>query len=43
MRNVAEQLQGTGVRLGMAVMTEPEERGKYLDMGITVYQEAPRR
>jgi 2-keto-3-deoxy-L-rhamnonate aldolase RhmA len=42
MRNVAEQLQGTGVRLGMAVMTEPEERGKYLDMGITIYQEAPR-
>jgi 2-keto-3-deoxy-L-rhamnonate aldolase RhmA len=42
MRNVAEQLQGTGVRLGMAVMTEPEERGKYLDMGVTVFQEPPR-
>jgi len=24
------------------VMTEPDERGKYLDMGITIYQEAPR-
>jgi 2-keto-3-deoxy-L-rhamnonate aldolase RhmA len=43
MRNVAEQLQGTGVRLGMAVMTEPGERGKYLDMGITIFQEAPRQ
>jgi 2-keto-3-deoxy-L-rhamnonate aldolase RhmA len=43
MRNVAQQLEGTGVRLGMAVMTEPDERGKYLDMGITIYQEAPRK
>ena len=42
MRNVAEQLEGSGVRLGMAVMTEPEERGKYLDMGITIFQEPPR-
>lgn len=41
MRNVAEQLQGTGIRLGMAVTTTPDERGKYLDMGITVFQEAP--
>ena len=42
MRNVAEQLQGTGVRLGMAVTTTPEEREPYLKMGITVFQEAPR-
>ena len=42
MRNVAEQLEGTGIRLGMAVMTEPDERAKYLDMGITIFQEAPR-
>ena len=42
MRNVAQQLAGSGVRLGMAVMTEPDEREKYIEMGITVFQEAPR-
>jgi hypothetical protein len=42
MRNVAQQLEGSGVRLGMAVMTEPEEREKFLEMGITVFQEGPR-
>ena len=41
MRNVAEQVQGTGVRLGMHVTTEPEQRSKFLDMGITVFQELP--
>ena len=41
MENVADQLQGSGVRLGMAVMTGPDEREKYLDMGITFFQEAP--
>ncbi|MFN2201985.1 MAG: aldolase/citrate lyase family protein, partial [Caldilineaceae bacterium] len=43
MINVAEQLRGSGIRLGMAIMTAPEERQKYLDMGITVFQEAPRQ
>jgi 2-dehydro-3-deoxyglucarate aldolase/4-hydroxy-2-oxoheptanedioate aldolase len=42
MRNVAAQLKDTGIRLGMAVMTVPEERDKYLEMGITIFQEAPR-
>jgi 2-keto-3-deoxy-L-rhamnonate aldolase RhmA len=42
MRNVADQLADSDVRLGMAVMTEPEDREKYLEMGITIYQEAPR-
>lgn len=42
MRNVAEQVAGTGVRLGMHVTTEPDERGKFLDMGITIFQETPR-
>jgi len=42
MINVAEQLRDSGLRLGMAIMTAPEERQKYLDMGITVFQEAPR-
>ena len=41
MKNVAEQLQGTGIRLGMAVTTEPDERDKFLEMGITLFQEAP--
>ena len=42
MRNVAGQLQGTGVRLGMAVTTTPDDRDPYLEMGITVFQEDPR-
>ncbi len=42
MRYVAEQLDGSGIRLGMAVTTEPDARDKYLAMGITVFQEAPR-
>ena len=41
MENVAEQLTDTGVRLGMAVITDSDERAKYLDMGITVFQETP--
>jgi 2-dehydro-3-deoxyglucarate aldolase/4-hydroxy-2-oxoheptanedioate aldolase len=39
MRNVAAQLQGTGIRLAMGTATKPAERGKYLDMGITLFQE----
>ena len=39
MRNVAEQLAGSGIRLAMGTATQPEERGKYLDMGITLFQE----
>ena len=41
MRNVAEQLKDREIRLGMAVVTVPEERDKYLEMGITLFQEAP--
>lgn len=40
---VVEQLQGTGVPCGMAIVTEPEERQKYIDMGLTMFQENPRR
>jgi len=40
MRNVAAQLDGTGIRLAMGTVTKPEERQKYLDMGITLFQEA---
>jgi len=39
MRNVAEQLQGTGIRLAMGTPTKPAERAKYLDIGITLFQE----
>lgn len=42
MRNVAAQLAGTGVRLSMAVPTLPEEREKFLEMGVTVFQELPK-
>ena len=38
MRNVAEQLQGTGIRLAMGTATQPEERDKYLEMGFTLFQ-----
>lgn len=39
MLNVAEQLEGTGIRLAMGTGTKPEERDKYLKMGITLFQE----
>jgi len=39
MQNVVNQLQGTGVKLGMAVTTTPEEREKYLKMGVTVFMD----
>lgn len=41
MRHVNEQLQGSGIRLGMAVPTKPDEREKFLEMGVTVFQELP--
>ena len=41
MRNVAAQLDGTGIRLAMGTGTIPEERDKYLEMGITMFQEDP--
>ena len=41
-RYVAEQVKGSGIRLGMAVITEPEDRQKYIDMGLTMFQETPR-
>ncbi len=39
MRNVADQLQGTGIRLAMGTGTKPAERDKYIEMGITLFQE----
>jgi hypothetical protein len=39
MRNVAAQLDGTGIRLAMGTGTRPEQREKYLEMGVTLFQE----
>ena len=39
MRNVAEQLAGTGVRIAMGTGTKPEERDEYREMGVTLFQE----
>jgi len=41
-RYVAEQVKAKGTRLGMAILTEPGDRDKYLEMGLTMFQEAPR-
>lgn len=41
-RYVHEQVKDKGIRLGMAILTEPNERQKYIDMGMTMFQEAPR-
>lgn len=40
---VWEQVRDKGIKMGMAILTEPEERQKYIDMGMTMFQEAPRR
>jgi 2-keto-3-deoxy-L-rhamnonate aldolase RhmA len=42
MRHVAEQVKGSSIRLGMGTVTTPAERDKYLEMGVTVFQEAPK-
>lgn len=39
MSNVAAQLEGTGIRIAMGTGTKPEERDKYLEMGVTLFQE----
>ncbi len=40
---VWEQVKNKGIKMGMAILTEPEERQKYIDMGMTMFQEAPRK
>ena len=37
-RKVAADLEGTGISLALGMATRPEERDKYLDMGITLFQ-----
>ena len=39
MRNVAEQLKGTDIRIAMGTATLPEEREAYLEMGVTLFQQ----
>jgi 2-keto-3-deoxy-L-rhamnonate aldolase RhmA len=39
---VWDQVKNKGIKMGMAILTEPEEREKYLKMGMTMFQEAPR-
>jgi len=39
---VWERVKDKGIKMGMAILTEPEERQKYIDMGMTMFQEAPR-
>jgi 2-keto-3-deoxy-L-rhamnonate aldolase RhmA len=39
MRNVAEQLADTNIRIAMGTATKPEERDEYLEMGVTLFQE----
>jgi len=40
---VWERVKDKGIKMGMAILTEPEERQKYIDMGMTMFQEAPRK
>lgn len=40
---VWERVRDKGIRMGMAIVTEPEEREKYLKMGMTMFQETPRK
>lgn len=42
-RHVCEQLRDTDVRVGIATPVGPEERQRYLEMGVTLFQELPRR
>jgi staphyloferrin B biosynthesis citrate synthase len=39
MRNVVAQLKGTNIRVAMGTPTKPEERGPYLEMGVTLFQQ----
>jgi 2-keto-3-deoxy-L-rhamnonate aldolase RhmA len=39
MRNVASQLADTDIRLAMGTPTHPNERDKYLEIGITLFQQ----
>ncbi len=38
MANVVEQLQGTNIRIAMGTGTRPDERQKYRELGVTIFQ-----
>jgi 2-keto-3-deoxy-L-rhamnonate aldolase RhmA len=40
---VWDRVKNQGIKMGMAILTEPDERQKYIDMGMTMFQEAPRK
>jgi 2-keto-3-deoxy-L-rhamnonate aldolase RhmA len=40
MQNVAEQLEGSGIRIAMGTLTTPDERQKYRDLGVTIFMGA---
>lgn len=40
-QHVADQFRGTGIPLGIAIGLNPTERQKYIDLGLTVFQEFP--
>lgn len=41
MLNVKEQLEGTDIRIAMGTGTRPEERDKYRELGVTLFQQDP--
>jgi 4-hydroxy-2-oxoheptanedioate aldolase len=41
MKNVAEQLQGSGIRIAMGTTTTMDERQKYRELGVTIFLAAP--
>ncbi len=41
MENVAEQLDGTGIRIAMGTATTEAERQPYRGLGVTIFQAAP--
>jgi hypothetical protein len=41
MQTVAKQLEGSGIRMAMGTATRADERQKYRDLGVTIFQAAP--
>jgi 2-keto-3-deoxy-L-rhamnonate aldolase RhmA len=39
---VWDKVKDKGIKMGMAIVTEPDQREKYLKMGMTMFQETPR-
>jgi 2-keto-3-deoxy-L-rhamnonate aldolase RhmA len=41
MENVAQQLKDSGIRIAMGTATTADERQKYRDLGVTIFQASP--